>query len=95
MWECSSAISVLAQLYKAQELMSQQQEHALGSTPTWAEQTGEQGMCVHSAKQFTSPRLRLVKRPTGAFQMQQVHLTLSPQHQVFIYKTKYFAKDLN
>lgn len=24
--------------------MSQQQEHALGSTPAWAEQTGEQGV---------------------------------------------------
>lgn len=73
--------------------MSQQQEHALGSTPTWAEQSGEQGARVHPAKQFTSPTLCLVERPTGALQRQQVHLILSLQHQVFIYKSKYFAKD--
>lgn len=44
--------------------MSQQQEYALESSATWAEQTGEQGWVVaHSTEQFTSPRSVWLRGP--------------------------------
>lgn len=74
--------------------MSQQQEYALGSSPTWAEQTGAGvgGSTFHQTVHFS--KKCLAKRPTGALQKQQMHLIFSLQHQVFIYRSKCFAKDL-